>query len=119
MSEITDLEMDEIMHKYTMAHITPAQQKKLDRKKVQDRLYGIKRPKREHHCATCAQRPASAEPKKVKMELREITDGVSMCDESNSAHQFSMYNISIQADAAERLEVEMQTSAIEHASNGD
>lgn len=41
-------------------------------------------------------RPVSAEkPKTVKMEIRGIDQGVSMYDESNSAHQFSLKDISV------------------------
>ena len=42
--------------------------------------------------------------KTIKMELREIEDPKSMYDESNSAHQFSKRNISIQADSEARLD---------------
>jgi len=53
------------------------------------------------------------------MELREVKDGVSMQDEENSAHQFSLINKSMQADSEERLDAEMQTSAIEYKSKID
>lgn len=77
--------------------MTEAQKKARERKEVQDRLYGVvpeKLPK--HICSTTHHRPASAEaPKKVKMELREIEEPVSMIDESNSAHQFSLKDMSV------------------------
>ena len=38
------------------------------------------------------------------MELREIEEPKSMYDESNSAHQFSKKNISIQADSEARMD---------------
>lgn len=56
--------------------------------------------------------------KMVKMELREIEDPVSMVDESNSAHQFSLQDHSVQADSEARHEIGMQTSAIEKQSQG-
>jgi len=42
-----------------------------------------------------------------------------MQDEENSAHQFSLHNKSMQADSEERLEAEMQTSAIIYKSKID
>ena len=39
-----------------------------------------------------------------------------MFDECNSAHQFSLKNASCQADSEERLDAEMQTSAIDFKS---
>ena len=42
-----------------------------------------------------------------------------MYDESNSAHQFSVKNASVQADDEDRLEAQMQTSEIIYLSNGE
>ena len=53
------------------------------------------------------------------MELREVQDPVSMHDESNSAHQFSLKDMSVQADSEARLDAQMQTSAIDVASVGN
>lgn len=39
-----------------------------------------------------------------------------MHDESNSAHQFSLHDISVQADSEARCDIEMQTSAIDYKS---
>lgn len=65
-------------------------------------------------------RPVSAEkPKTIKMEIRGIDQGVSMYDESNSAHQFSLKDISVQADSEARLDAQMQTSVIEMRSHVD
>jgi hypothetical protein len=50
------------------------------------------------------------------MELREVEDGVSMHDESNSAHQFSMVNASA-GDSERCKEIAMQTSVIDVLSN--
>lgn len=67
-----------------------------------------------HICTTSHQRPVSAEPRKtVKMELREVEDAVSMMDESNSAHQFSRKDMSVQADSDARRDAEMQTSQVD------
>ena len=65
-------------------------------------------------------RPVSAEkPKTIKMEIRGIDQGVSMYDESNSAHQFSLKDMSVQADSEARLDAQMQTSVIEMRSHVD
>ena len=53
------------------------------------------------------------------MELREVQEPISMHDESNSAHQFSLKDMSVQADSEARLDVAMQTSAIDYASAGN
>lgn len=42
-----------------------------------------------------------------------------MYDESNSAHQFSLKDMSVQADSEARLDAQMQTSAIDFASAGN
>jgi len=47
------------------------------------------------------------------MELREVEDAVSMMDESNSAHQFSRKDMSVQADSDARRDAEMQTSQVD------
>lgn len=89
-SEISNLDKDEILTKYLEATMTKAERKARDRKECQDRLYGIKKKDNKHSCnGKCMHpnRPASAEkPKTVKMEIRNPDQGVSMYDESNSAH---------------------------------
>lgn len=93
-SEITDLEQEEILYKYYEETLTKAEKHNRERKKVQARLYGESNAHK-HICST-THRCQSAEPRKtVKMELREVQDGVSMHDESISAHQFSMKNVSV------------------------
>ena len=47
------------------------------------------------------------------MELREVEDAVSMMDESNSAHQFSRKDMSVQADSDARRDAEIQTSQVD------
>ena len=93
-----------------------------ERKVVQARLYGLSTDIK-HHCSCPAHQPPppkTPRPKKtVKMELRPVEDPVSMYDESNSAHQFSVKNASVQADDEDRLEAQMQTSAIIYHSNGE
>ena len=103
-SDITDLEEEGILCKYYEERLTEAQKKARERKVVQDRLYGvIPETVPKHICSTTHNRPASAEaPKKVRMELREIEEPVSMIDESNSAHQFSLKDMSVQADSEAR-----------------
>lgn len=46
----------------------------------------------------------------VEMELRPKSAGKSLHDEEGSAHQFSVRNISAQADEEERLELDMQVT---------
>ena len=92
--EITDLEEEDIMHKYFQETANNIERRNKDRKKVQDRLYGGKNVHR-HICST-NHRCASAEPKKtIKMELRPVDDGISMHDFECSAHQFSMKDKSV------------------------
>lgn len=80
------------MNKYYEERMTEAEKKKRDRRIVQDRLYGVGDQLKKHICSTNHNRPSSHEAKsrKIRMELREIEDPVSMIDESNSAHQFSL-----------------------------
>ena len=49
----------------------------------------------------------------VNMELRAKSEPKEFDDKSNSAHQFSARNVSLQADSEERNEIAMQTSAID------
>ena len=122
-SEISDLEKEEILTKYLEATMTKAERRQRDRKEAQDRLYGIKKKENKHKCNGKCQhpnRPSSADkPKTVKMEIRGIDQGVSMYDESNSAHQFSLKDMSVQADSEARLDAQMQTSVIEMRSHVD
>jgi hypothetical protein len=46
----------------------------------------------------------------VELELRQKSEGQSMADVDQSAHQFSHRDASIQADSEERLDNEMQAS---------
>ena len=49
----------------------------------------------------------------VQMELRAKSEPKEFDDKSNSAHQFSVRDISIQADSEERNEIALQTSVID------
>ena len=122
-SEITDLDQNEILHRYTMENMTEGEKKARERKHTQARLYGEEDYCQKHVCSTSHKhRPKSVKAPKgatVKVQLKEIADGVSMQDEENSAHQFSLHNKSMQADSEERLEAEMQTSAIIYRSRID
>ena len=53
------------------------------------------------------------------MDIKGIDQGVSMYDESNSAHQFSLKDMSVQADSEARLDAQMQTSVMEMMSHVD
>ena len=120
-SDITDLEEEGILNKYYEEQMTNGQKRAKERKKVQDRLYGVGDKLSKHICSTSHNRPNSVQPKVhklVKMELREIEEPVSMMDESNSAHQFSLQDQSVQADSEARHEMGMQTSLVEKKSQG-
>ena len=49
----------------------------------------------------------------VQMELRAKSEPKEFTEKSHSAHQFSVREISIQADSEERQEIAMQTSVID------
>ena len=122
-SDITYLEEEEVLAKYLDETMTKKQRYLKERKITQRRLYGMEKV---HECqrigCTTAHkvRPATPEHRPtVRMELREVQEPISMHDESNSAHQFSLKDMSVQADSEARLDVAMQTSAIDYASAGN
>ena len=49
----------------------------------------------------------------VQMELRAKSEPKEFTEKDNSAHQFSVRDVSLQADSEERAEIAMQTSAID------
>lgn len=119
-SDITYLEEEEILAKYYDETMTKEERKAKERKVTQARLYGITKHKcTRKNCFAC-NRPKTPEPPKkpVKMELREVEDPISMHDESNSAHQFSLIDQSVQADSEARLDLNIQTSAVDMLSAG-
>ena len=126
-SDITYLEEEEILAKYYDETMTLGERKAKERKIVQARLYAVKKPvkhdcdeKRAESKASRRKRVATPKPKNtIKVELREAEEHVSMYDESNSAHQFSLKNASIQCDKEDQLEAQMQTSEIIYHSAGD
>jgi len=103
--------------------MTEKDRKRRDREHTQKRLYGHEDYQHKHICSTThGHRPKSQRVRTgptVRVQLKEASDGVSMQDEENSAHQFSLHNKSMQADSEERLEAEMQTSAIIYKSKID
>ena len=48
----------------------------------------------------------------IEVEIRPKTQGVIMEDEKHSAHQFSIREVSIQADSEVRLELDMYASEV-------
>ena len=89
--EITDIEEEQIMHKYFEETATRIEKRNRERKIIQDRLYGTKNGHPVRHICTTNHRACSAEPKKtIKMELRPVDEGQSMHDFECSAHQFSL-----------------------------
>ena len=49
----------------------------------------------------------------VQMEVRAKSEPKGITAKDNSAHQFSVRDVSLQADSEERAEIAMQTSAID------
>ena len=106
------------MAKYLDENMTLGERKQRERKLVQARLYAPKQSYVKHECSmkelnqsrgsATRKRVQTPKPKgTVKMELREVEDPVSMYDESNSAHQFSLKEASAQCDKEEQLEAMM------------
>ena len=118
-SDITYLEEEEILAKYLDENMTLGERKARERKVIQARLYAPKASHVKHDCSMkelTKSRDSSHKKKRVqtpkpkgvvKMELREVEDPVSMYDESNSAHQFSLKEASAQCDKEEQLEAMM------------
>ena len=120
-SQITDLEEPGILHMYFEETMTALERKQKERLNVQARLLGQQPPDFHFGHKDCCgekkkklKRAMSARSKRrtIRMELRQVEDGVSMMDESHSAHQFSVKEMSVQADSEARLDAEMQTSVI-------
>ena len=98
-SDITYLEEEEILAKYLDETMTKKERYNRERKITQRRLYGLEK---KHECqrigCTTAHKPRPVTPEHrptVRMELREVVDHISMYDESNSAHQFSLKDMSV------------------------
>jgi hypothetical protein len=118
-SEITDLEKEEVMAKYYEDRLTAIDKKKRERAEARRRLRGEDKhidmdEKHGHICkkGRMGLNPYAKNPGEeiVIMELRPKSAGVSLHDEEGSAHQFSVREISIQADEEEKLDLDMQVS---------
>ena len=86
MSEITDIEQDEVMHKYYKTKLDNIAQRKRDRAASQKRLHGG------HTCKIGNINRANqgmTYDDRVELLLRQPDEGIDMHDEEMSAHQFS------------------------------
>ena len=102
-SDITDLEQDEILYKYYEAGRTKAEKRKMEREAARKRLMGEGKnveQKAEHLCR--GPRNVKYQEPPIELEIRQKSEGASMQDEEQSAHQFSVRDMSIQADDEER-----------------
>jgi len=114
-SEITDLSNEDILA--SSKHLlSENEKKKLDRyNQLFKKVVSASAPK--HNCFA----KVTEEQKKkinnsrfvVQMELRAKSEIKTYDDFENSAHQFSVRSVSIQADSEEREEIAMQTSIID------
>ena len=126
-SEITDLDYEDVLHNYYTKKVNNIAQKRADRAASRRRLRGEPRKdnkikNNDHKCRANAKQMAKMGVKGegdmiVEMELRQKSEGASMQDEEHSAHQFSLREQSVQADSEERLEAEMQASNFENESS--
>ena len=121
-SEITDLDKEEIMAKYYEDKLTVIEKRKRERAEARRRLRGENtkaglETKHDNAAHVCKKLPKSLNPlarnaqeELVEMELRPKSEGKSLHDEEGSAHQFSVKDMSIQADEEEKLDLDMQVT---------
>ena len=118
-SEITDLEKEEVLAKYYEDRLTAIDKKKRERAEARRRLRGentkIDLEEKQGHICRKARKglnPYAKNPGEelVEMHLRPKSAGISLHDEEGSAHQFSVREISVQADEEEKLDLDMQVS---------
>ena len=121
-SEITDLDKEEIMAKYYEDKLTAIEKRKRERAEARRRLRGENtkanlESKHDNAAHVCKKLPKSLNPlarnlqeETVEMELRPKSEGKSLHDEEGSAHQFSVKDMSIQADEEEKLDLDMQVT---------
>lgn len=119
-SDITDLEEDEILAKYFKKRASRMKQLKRqqarERLTAQSRLLGDQVPNRHislDHIPKSDNGKQKGKDDTVVLELRKPEIPVEKCDEDLSAHQFSVKEQSIQADSEERLDLEMQATKVE------
>ena len=120
-SDITDLDQEEVLAKYYEGKLTNIEKRRKERAAARGRLLG-EGPKERHVCQTIHKKnmvkaAAAKEEETVELQLRQPAAPVAMVDEDQSAHQFSLNAKSVQADSEERLELEMQASEIERRSD--
>ena len=109
LSEITDIEYEEVMHKYYTTKLDKINTKKEERARTRKRLQGANVDMK-HSCKPSHIRMAKRginNEERVELLLRQPEEGKSMHDDEISAHQFSERNVSIQADSEERMEAEL------------
>lgn len=111
-SDITDLEKDQILAKYYNDRMTYKERRAKERTETRRRL-GIETD--EHLCkGPPNQYTIKGHDDIVEMEIRTRDYGVVMKDDELSAHQFSFREVSIQADEEERLDMEMHLTKFEN-----
>jgi hypothetical protein len=105
LSEITDIEKEEIMQKYYVSKLDRIAKRKAERLQSQKRLQGA------HQCKPMnikrAKLAINDRSDRVELQLRQPNEPKCMIDEEMSAHQFSNREKSIQADSEERMDADM------------
>ena len=117
-SDLTDLEEEEILAKYLKKTRTKDQKLKKEQAKgraeAQKRLMGEvinnRHVCRDHKVLTEDEKQARAHEDTIVLELRNPERKTKMMDEDQSAHQFSVREASAQADSEERMDIEMRAS---------
>jgi len=124
LSEITDIEDENVMAKYYNEKLSKIEKRKKERASTLKRLRG-ETVDMKHVCKNINKKNQfniladNAHEEIVEFELRQRSEGNMMNDEELSAHQFSLKDESIQADSEERMENEMNASRMEDRSNKD
>jgi response regulator of citrate/malate metabolism len=121
-SEITDLDKEEVLAKYYEEKLSAVEKRKRERAEARRRIRGEdpkvnsgkhKDQEKESKNLPKGLNPLTADSIKeemVQMELRPKSEEISVREEGASAHQFSIRSQSIQADEEEQLDLEMQVS---------
>ena len=121
-SDFTDLDKEEVLAKYHEDKMSIIDKRKRDRADARRRLRGDNKgstaePRLDEAHHICKKLPKSLNPlarnmaeETVEMELRPRSGGKQLHDEEGSAHQFSVRNMSAQADEEEKLELDMRVT---------
>jgi len=90
-SEITDLDYEEVLHKYYDKKMSNIEKRRAERAASRKRLRGEPRVELKHKCKPNAKQMAKmgmlgGNDEVIEMELRQRSEGKSMQDEEMSAH---------------------------------